>query len=213
MPRISPAARRERRQQLVDAAWRCAGRMGYRDMTVDDICTEAAASKGAFYGYFDSKYDLLIALLEEDAADLDATLDNLNRRSMSNIARLRSFAKEMCERGIDQSRVQLRSDLWAAILTEPIVRERMVAAVQRRRTVLRSWIAGAVSDAEMAPIPANAFASLLLALGDGLTLHSSLDPSGFRWTNITRVLAAIFSGLGQEPAAPPGSVVGGGQRR
>ena len=38
--------------------------------TVDDICAEAEVSKGAFYGYFSSKQELLIALLEEDAADL-----------------------------------------------------------------------------------------------------------------------------------------------
>lgn len=210
MPRISPAARWERRQLLVDAAWRCAGRMGYRDMTVDDICAEAGASKGAFYGYFESKQDLLVALLDEDVSDLDATLDNLNRRAMSNIARLRSFAKEMCERGSDPSRVQLRSDLWAAILTEPVIRQRVVAGVQRHRTVLRSWIDGAVDDAEMAPIPANALASVLLALGDGLTLHSSLDPSGFRWSNIARVLAMIFSGLGQEEPASSASLAAGG---
>ena len=101
----------------------------------------------------------------------------------------------MCERGTDQSRVQVRSDLWAAILTEPAIRERMVSAVGRRRAMLRGWIEEAVADGEIDDIPANAFASVLLALGDGLTLHGSLDPSGFRWTNIARVLAAIFAGL------------------
>ncbi|HWF57660.1 MAG TPA: TetR/AcrR family transcriptional regulator [Candidatus Dormibacteraeota bacterium] len=198
MPKISTAVRSERRQQLIDAAWRCAGRRGYRDMTVDEVCAEAQVSKGAFYGYFTSKQDLLVALLEEDAAGLDAVLDDLGRRDVSNVARLRSFAREMCERGADPSGVQLRSDLWAAILTEPLIRDRVVAAVQRRRAVLRGWIEGAVATGELAPIPANAFASVLLALGDGLTLHSSLDPSGFRWTNITRVLAAVFGGLGPE---------------
>jgi len=40
---------------------------------------------------------------------------------------------------------------------------------------------------------------VLLALGDGLTLHSALDPSGFRWSNITRALAVIFAGLSDDP--------------
>lgn len=195
MPRISEGARLERRQLLIDAAWRCAERMGYSELTVDDICEEAEVSKGAFYGYFSSKQDLLIALLEEDAADLDGRLDRLARRNISNVERLRSFAREMCERGTDQARVQVRSDLWAAILTEPAIRERMVSAVGRRRAMLRGWIEEAVADGEIDDIPANAFASVLLALGDGLTLHGSLDPSGFRWTNIARVLAAIFAGL------------------
>lgn len=195
MPRISDVARQERKQQLIEAAWRCAGRMGYSQLTVDDVCAEAEVSKGAFYGYFSSKQDLLIALLEEDAVELDGLLDNLSQRNLSNVDRLRNFAREMCERGSDQARVQVRSDLWAAILTEPLIRERMVSAVGRRRAVLRGWIEVAVSEGEIAEIPANAFASVLLALGDGLTLHGSLDPSGFRWNNIARVLAVIFAGL------------------
>ncbi len=169
--------------------------MGYSELTVDDICAEAEVSKGAFYGYFSSKQELLIALLEEDAADLDGLLDALDQRRLSNVQRLRNFAREMCERGTDQARVQVRSDLWAAILTEPAIRERMVLAVGRRRAVLRGWIEVAIADGELGDIPANAFASVLLALGDGLTLHGSLDPSGFRWNNIARVLSVIFAGL------------------
>ena len=200
MPKISAEARTERRQLLIDAAWRCAGRMGYRDMTVDDVCAEAGVSKGAFYGYFTSKQDLLIALLAEDEAGLDTVLEDLNHRDISNVIRLRNFAREMCERGADQARVQVRSDLWAAILTERAVREQVVAAVQRRRATLRGWIEDAIASGELTPVPANALASVLLALGDGLTLHSSLDPTGFRWNNIARVLAVVFGGLGAESA-------------
>jgi AcrR family transcriptional regulator len=200
VPKISAAARSERRKQLVDAGWRCAGRMGYRDMTVDDVCDEAGVSKGAFYGYFGSKQDLLIALLEEDEAALDAVLEALNGRDMSNVTRLRSFTREMCERGADQAGVQLRSDLWAAILTEREVREQFASAVQRRRAILRRWIDDGIAGGELTAVPANALASVLLALGDGLTLHSSLDPSGFRWNNIARVLDVIFGGLGAELA-------------
>ena len=125
----------------------------------------------------------------------DGLLDALDQRRLSNVRRLRNFAREMCERGTDQARVQVRSDLWAAILTEPAIRERMVLAVGRRRAVLRGWIEVAIADGELGDIPANAFASVLLALGDGLTLHGSLDPSGFRWNNIARVLSVIFAGL------------------
>ncbi|MGH7876565.1 MAG: TetR/AcrR family transcriptional regulator, partial [Candidatus Dormibacteraceae bacterium] len=67
MPKLAAATRAERRTQLIQAAWRCAARKGYRDMTVDDVCTEAGVSKGAFYGYFHQKQDLLVALLDDDA--------------------------------------------------------------------------------------------------------------------------------------------------
>ncbi len=197
MPRISTTVRSERRQQLIDAARRCAARRGFRDTTIDDVCAEAAVSKGAFYGYFSSKQQLLLALLDDDASGINSLLEHLSRTPLSDVARLQRFAREMCARGAQPSMVQLRSDLWAAILTDSLVRDAMVAAVGRRRAVLRGWIDGAVTSGELTSVPANALASVLLALGDGLTLHSSLDPAAFRWQNIAHVLTAIFEGLGR----------------
>lgn len=42
--------RTERRNQIIEAAWRCAARRGFSDLTVDEVCAEAALSKGAFTG-------------------------------------------------------------------------------------------------------------------------------------------------------------------
>src|SRR5487761_1862084 len=84
MPRLAAPVRQERRQRLIDAAWRCASRQGYRDMTIDDVCAEAGASKGAFYGYFENKQALLIALLEDDAAEIDRFIDALSAEQTSN---------------------------------------------------------------------------------------------------------------------------------
>jgi TetR/AcrR family transcriptional regulator, repressor for uid operon len=198
VPRITPAARSERRQHIIDAARRCAARKGFADLTVDEVCAEGGVSKGAFYGYFDSKQALLLALLEDDAAVLDQIMKRLEATPLSNVERLRRFARAMLERGEDPARVQLRADLWAAMLTERVVRERFSASVRRRREALREWIGAAVASGELADIPANAFAAVLLALGDGLTLHAGLDPAGFRWANIRRALDVLLQGLARE---------------
>ena len=81
MPKLLPETRIERRQELIDAAWRCAARRGFRDVTVDDVCSEARVSKGAFYGYFEQKQDLLLALLDDDAAALDRELERITGRA------------------------------------------------------------------------------------------------------------------------------------
>jgi hypothetical protein len=62
---------------------------------------------------------------------------------------------------------------------------------------LRAWIEEAVASGDLAPIPANALAAILLALGDGLLLHAGLDPAGFRWGNIAKALDAILEGIAQ----------------
>jgi AcrR family transcriptional regulator len=195
MPKVSSEIRSERRNHLIVAALRCAARKGFADLTVDEVCAEAGLSKGAFYGYFDSKQALLVSLLEEDATGLDDLMRQLGARAPGGVQRLRSFARAMLERGDHPARVQVRADLWAAMLTEPEVRRQFSMTVRRRRDTLRTWVEAAVAAGELVDIPSNAFASVLLALGDGLTLHASLDPAAFRWANIRRALDVLFEGI------------------
>lgn len=195
MPKLRPETLVERRQLLIDAAWRCAAVRGFRDLTVDDVCAEASVSKGAFYGYFKHKQDLLLSLLEDDSQALDSELDAITASSSSGVERVRRFARAMLARGDDAARVQVRADLWADLLTEPVVRERLALATQRRRVLVRRWIEEAVASGELISIPANALASILLALADGLMLHGALDPTGFRWQNVRRAIDVMLAGI------------------
>ncbi|HEY2436205.1 MAG TPA: TetR/AcrR family transcriptional regulator [Solirubrobacteraceae bacterium] len=195
MPKLRPETRNERRQLLIDAAWRCAALQGFGDLTVDDVCAQAGVSKGAFYGYFEQKQDLLLALLEDDSAALNAELEVIAQRSSSGVERVRRFAQAMLARGEDTARVQVRADLWADLLTEEPVREQLALATQRRRLLVRGWIEEAVDSGELVAIPANALASILLALTDGLMLHRALDPGGFQWTNIRRAIDVLLAGI------------------
>jgi len=94
--------------------------------------------------------------------------------------------------------VQVRADLWADLLTEEIVREDLAAVTARRRQLVRGWIEEAIASGELVAIPANALASILLALTDGLMLHGALDPGGFRWPNIRRAIDVLLAGIAAE---------------
>ncbi len=155
-------------------------------------------SKGAFYGYFEQKQDLLLALLEDDAAALDRELERITSTSASGVERVRRFAQAMLARGDDAARVQVRADLWADLLTEDAVRQRLAEVTQRRRELVRSWIEEGVGTGELVEIPANALASILLALADGLMLHGALDPAAFRWRNIRHAIDVMLAGLEAE---------------
>lgn len=170
-------------------------RRGFSDLTVDEVCEDAGVSKGAFYGYFEHKQDLLLALLDDDAAALAGELERITTTSRSGVERVRRFAQWMVNRGEDAGRVQMRADLWAHLLTEDAVRERLAHSMHRQRELLRSWIEEAVASAELTAIPANALASILLALTDGLMLHAALDPTAFRWRNIRRALDVLLAGI------------------
>ena len=201
MPRITEERKARRRQQFIDAAWRCVAGTGYRDMTVDDVCRHARLSKGAFYGYFDRKQALLIALLEDDATHLDHILDELERTEPSNVQRLRSFARAALAWSEGPGKAQLRADLWTALFNESRIRHAFSASIQRRRERVRGWVEAGIRSEEIEDIPANALASIVLALSDGLTLHASLQPSAFRWANVRRALDLLLAGIERQGLA------------
>jgi len=179
---------------LVDAAWRCAATKRFHDLTIDEVCAAAGVSKGAFYGYFASKQDLLLALLDESAAYLDRIMTDLDAAELSNLERVRRFNRAMLESVADPGRIQVRADLWADILTVDQVRARFAAAIDRRRGYLRGWLDAAIAAGEIDAVPANAVASILLALADGLLLHAGLDAGAFRWANIRHALELVLLG-------------------
>ena len=197
MPKIALQAKEMRRRTLIDAAWRCVARGGYRTLTVDDVCTEAGLSKGAFYTYFGHKQDLLLGLLDDDAAGLgELVADAANQPS--GVEQIRRFVSALVDRGADGAAVQLRADLWAEIASEEAVRLRFLEAMQERRARLAGLITAAVAAGELVEVPANALAAVFLALGDGLMLHRVLDPTGFRWSNVRRAVDVLLEGLRPE---------------
>jgi AcrR family transcriptional regulator len=75
MPRtLDPAAHALKRDAFIDVAQRLIQTKGYQQLSVDEILAELGASKGAFYHYFDSKEDLLAAVVDRIVDVATATL-------------------------------------------------------------------------------------------------------------------------------------------
>ena len=58
-------ARKKRRQALLKAATRVFAKRGYRAASISDIIQAAGAARGTFYLYFQSKEDILFAVIDD----------------------------------------------------------------------------------------------------------------------------------------------------
>jgi AcrR family transcriptional regulator len=196
VPKLLESTREQRRRQILDAAWRCIARQGFRDLTVDDVCADAGLSKGAFYSHFVSKDTLLMGLIADDAASIAQIAEDPATLRLSPVQRIRKVTESMLMQGADPARVQLRADVWGAMQTYPDVRAAVTAAVAERQRVFREWIDEAVRIGEMSiDFPPNALAALLLAISDGLVLHYALDPRAFRWGKISKAVDGLLDGF------------------
>ena len=214
VPRISDQDRAVRRQRIVDAAWRRLATNGYHETTIDDVCDEAGVSKGAFYGYFETKQALFLALLEEETEALNGVAGELAEQELPGAERVRRFVQAMLEVGDDAGRVQLRADLWAELAGDPVVRaafaEESAPPNGAAGMITKSIVAG---DLGLEPRRANALASILIAMADGLMLHRALDPQGFRLGRTSgAVMDALIAGIDRSPGHDHPPAVGAAPR-
>jgi AcrR family transcriptional regulator len=199
LPKIGPERRAARREQFVSAAREAAAQRGYRALTVDDVCAAAGLSKGAFYAYFAAKQDLLSAMLEAEIAEVDTVLSALERSDTSQLDRVRSYLQSMVVRGQDPAEEQLRAEVWSRVAEDPQLAARLAEEVRSRRVRLAAFAEAGARDGEMVRVPANAFGAILVALVDGLLLHHSVDPAGFRWENVRKVVDILLDRLSLAP--------------
>ncbi|MBS0321044.1 MAG: TetR/AcrR family transcriptional regulator [Proteobacteria bacterium] len=77
MPKISEQQWQERRQQILEAAWRCFFRNGVQATTIDDIIGESGMSASAMYRYFNGKDDIIRTAIASSLTGLGAALGPL----------------------------------------------------------------------------------------------------------------------------------------
>ncbi|MFD0447134.1 TetR/AcrR family transcriptional regulator [Streptomyces indonesiensis] len=70
MPKVSQEYLDARRAEILTAARRCFVRDGFHETSMQDLLAEAGMSSGSVYRYFPSKQDMIIAIAEENLAEV-----------------------------------------------------------------------------------------------------------------------------------------------
>jgi AcrR family transcriptional regulator len=125
----SKAATRER---LLGEAQRLFRERGYAATSLEQIAEAADVTKGAIYGHFASKEDLLINALE--AAPLPAWATDMNEQALPLRDRLARFSRAMAvdEAFLDKAGLAMELEFLVALLRSPDALRRY-SAVQTRR--------------------------------------------------------------------------------
>jgi len=74
------------RDRLIESAVRRFYRDGFRNVGIDQVYGDVGISKTAFYKHFESKEDLMLAVLEQENRWLDATLRSMLAQSGDSTA-------------------------------------------------------------------------------------------------------------------------------
>jgi AcrR family transcriptional regulator len=190
---VTRAESKERtRQRLLAEAQRLFRERGYAATSLEQIAEAAEVTKGAIYGHFASKEDLMLSALEAaPAPDYSTTLNDESRPLRERLA---EFGRAVAaENPGDTEEVAMYLEFFAALLRAPDALQRYSSGLERRLQELAD-----ADDADLAagatPVQAWAIGQALLA---GLQIYKRLAP-GLVTPELFERAFGLLAGLYQE---------------
>jgi AcrR family transcriptional regulator len=199
MPDWSSPTRRERRvarrlEQILDAAARLFAIQGYHRTTTKEIAEAADVSEGTLYNYFDSKNELLFAILarlaKEQPTELEAkpVAQQDVRHLLTSL--LRTFG------GSQEGQAVMQQTILSEILADEALRQRYYQRVmQPSMDAVEKLLKFKISLGQIQPVDPTGTARLLVSMALGLFILQVLgDPvTTSDWDGLVDTAASIVS--------------------
>lgn len=197
MARMTRAESKERtRQRLLAQAQRLFRERGYAATSLEQIAEAAEVTKGAIYGHFASKEDLMLSALE--AAPAPDYSNTLNDQSRPLRERLAEFSRTVFKEDPgDAEELAMYLEFFAALLRAPDALRRYSSGRERRLQQLAD-ADSADSDAlapGVSPVQAWAIGQAMLV---GLQIEKRLAP-GLVTPEVFERAFGLLASLYQEP--------------
>jgi AcrR family transcriptional regulator len=194
------ARRAQTRARLLEAAAQVYARRGFAGATLEEVASEAGFTKGAVYGHFGSKENLLLALVEEYLAGQVAEQMALFDRDRATWERPLAGSERWME-GLQENpdRFRLFVELWVYAQRDERLRRRLAGGLAALRATFARFAADSSADAGFqtpAGVPEQ-FANVMLGLGVGLSMlkltESEVVPGGLLGTTLSVLIRATES--------------------
>lgn len=186
------------RARLLEAAARVYAARGFAGATLDDVALEAGLTKGAVYGHFGSKDNLLAALMDEYVAGKVAQQVGFFDRDETTwkrpFAGSDTFMRELDD---DPDAFRLLIEFWLAANRDEALRERFAAAFGALREMFAEFCRKSAIDAGIEPrqeVERNT-ANVSLALSLGLGMLRVVDPANVSPATLGTALSVFIRGI------------------
>jgi AcrR family transcriptional regulator len=194
MPKVTQEHSDARRQQIIDAAYRCFAQKGFHKASIRDICAEAGLSAGAIYTYFKSKEDIVEASFAFDYRRSLPLFDNAAKApdSMAAIDGLIDvfFAGLQSAAEIGADRVNIQG--WGEALVNPKLMTPLRETMRDFPMMLARLIRRAQKAGDINPkIDADAVGQVIVSTYLGLYLQKAFIPE----LNVKKYRAVVHAVL------------------
>ena len=192
--RLKRAESRElTRKRLLDAAERLFARNGFDATSVDDVAEAAGFSKGALYYNFESKDELLEALVERNIADLVMSLEAALADAHTIEEKLAAAQRLLTEQERHQQGGRFEFEVLVQARRDPKLKRMVRKAYEQMSSAIAGLIDEQFSAAGVSPpMPADQLAIAIVAGSLGHGLMQALDPDAVPAGLLPSVVALLL---------------------
>ena len=133
MSKIFLNYKEEAKKVIIDSAITVAIREGYQAMTIEDVAKEVGVTKGALYGYFQNKEELMSEVLIEISKKLEETLDFSDMEE-----NLDSHLDQLSDRILNDPNIPLISELIAISGRDPAIHQMVSNMMDRTIQIIQN---------------------------------------------------------------------------
>lgn len=173
----------ETRSRILEAALKLFSSRGYNKASVDEICTEAGISKGAFYHHFESKQALFLALLDGWLQTIDkaieASKDKTAPETFMEMTEAFPYLFKTAGAGLP-----MFLEFWLQASRDQKIWEASIAPYRRYHKYFTSLIKKGIQEGSFVEVDAELASRMIVATAMGLLLQSLLDPQGANWEKV-----------------------------
>jgi AcrR family transcriptional regulator len=175
MPKVTPAYRQARRDEIASAALRCLRRNGVRNTSIADVVAESGLSAGAIYSHFRNKAELAAYIAGSFMTWRIEEFEAAEHPDLAHPTGAMRFMLGVFDDGDVAPEVLLQ--FWGEATTDPELRAVMTGVIGRMRTAfghaIRPW-AEQRAGATGAQALAERTASVMIAICQGYIANAAL---------------------------------------
>lgn len=174
--------REDRKKKLIDAAFHVFAEETYHTASVSKIAKEAGVSKGLLYNYFDTKEDLLRAIMSNLMEEILQYFDFSDETPLTDESITDWIKKSLYIVKDDVKRWRFYTSLSMQPDVTPIFMEMATNEIQR---FMERFVAYFSSKGVEDPVT---YMRYCTAIVDGIQLHVMLDPENFPIEKVESIL-------------------------
>jgi AcrR family transcriptional regulator len=183
------------RARILDAAVRRFSMAGYDAASVDEICSEAGVSKGAFYHHFPSKHAIFLALMQGWLNLIDIRMSATRQKNVpETLVHMTNLLPDVFATAED--RLPMFLEFWLQASRDEKVWKAVIAPYRHFQEQFTKLIEDGIAEGSIKSVDPQVAAQVILSLAVGLVLQGILDPSSTNWQEMAREsMHIILNGL------------------